>query len=308
MLFLAMFLAGMLVNSQLNQRIRRATLAEEKIKESNYPFLARRIFLESPSDVIINFTDLRTTLQGYTTKFPETIGFYFEYLPTGNSIGVNEKEIFYAASLLKVPMAMQVYKEVEEGTLSFNEKLTIKSENIDKRYGALWQRGTGTEISIAEALKLSVVESDNTAFFVLRDRVKDHNLKRVFDYLDIPQDLVGSRGGVTPKNYSSVLRSLYFSAFLSFESSNSLLELMNEHSSGDLLRRGVPEEIKIANKFGTSNTGDTKDRVFSDCGVVYVPQRNYILCVMIKGADEDTAGVHIGRISRTIYEFIKSVD
>ena len=298
------FFLGLKIGTGLTQGQAQTTAPEVPDK---YPYLARRIFLEDPNDVIINFTSLRRTLQDYVAKFPQKIGVYFEYLPTGNSIGINEKEIFYAASLLKIPMAMAVYKEMELGNISMDEKLTIKLENINKEYGELWKTGAGAELTVKDALKQSVVESDNTAYLVLRDKVKDKNLEEVFNYLDIPRDNINDRGGVSPKNYASILRSLYFSAFLSFENSSSLLELMSVASKNDLLRRGVPREITISNKYGVYSLGDTSKQVYSDCGIVYYPKRNYILCVMLDNTnDEDLADTHIGRISRTVYEFVKS--
>ena len=274
-----------------------------------YPYLAKRIFLENPNDVILNFTSLRDNLRMFADKAPNLIGIYFEYLPTGTTIGVNDRETFFAASLLKTPMVMETMKRIEAGEISENEVLIIEEADIDKGYGDLWKKGVGTKVTVKEAIELSMIDSDNTAYRLLRKRIKDKDLKEVFSYLDIPRDLKGIGGGITAKNYSSILRSLYFSAYLSFDKSNELLRIMSMPSEGDLLGNKLPENIKVANKYGvyTSILIEDQEEVYSDCGIIYLPKRNYSLCVMVQGAtSSETAKKQIIDISETVYEFILS--
>ena len=65
--------------------------------QSLYPLLSKRIFIDNPNDSLINFYPLRTHLREIVAPWDKTFAFYFEYLPTGMSIGVNEKIDFDAA-------------------------------------------------------------------------------------------------------------------------------------------------------------------------------------------------------------------
>ena len=76
---------------------------------SDYPFIAKRLFVENPSDIVLNFTQLRTEVNTYLASSKEKIGVYFEYLPTGNSINANGQEEFFRASLVKLPSVMRAY-------------------------------------------------------------------------------------------------------------------------------------------------------------------------------------------------------
>ena len=67
----------------------------------NYPFLSKRIFTESQNDILINFTPLRQAVRDYVAKQNTEIGVYFEYLPSGTSIGVNDQLEVNIASQLK---------------------------------------------------------------------------------------------------------------------------------------------------------------------------------------------------------------
>src|SRR3989344_1414497 len=169
------FIASLVLNVFLIDKVgkvNKPTQAEEPEADS-YPYLARRIFNENPNDIIINFTDLRQSLREYIGEQNEKIGIYFEYLPNGNSIGINEKEPFFRASLVKVPAVMRAYKLIEEGKLKKNDILTIERVHIDPTYGDLWKRGAGTKITVGEAIRLSISESDNTAYEVKNDRVNN---------------------------------------------------------------------------------------------------------------------------------------
>ena len=108
-----------------------------------YPYLSKRIFAENQNDILINFVPLRSRLKTYVASITEPLGIYFEYLPSGVSIGINEKIETNIASLLKVPLVMAVYKQYELGSLSKNQKLTILAKHIDKRFVNFWTRGEG---------------------------------------------------------------------------------------------------------------------------------------------------------------------
>src|SRR4030067_2267843 len=127
-----------------------------------YPYLARRIFAESPNDVIINFVPLRQKLREYVVVKEGKIGIFFEYLPTGIGIGVNDREAFFRASLVKVPGVMSAYKLIEEGKLTRREQLTVQEYHLDSDYGSLWQHGVGTTISVEEGMRMSPGHSSHT--------------------------------------------------------------------------------------------------------------------------------------------------
>lgn len=308
LLLLLVFACGVGVGAKFFAKQSVAPQTQISEQQNKYPFLARRIFLEDPSDTILNFTNLRTYLRKFADSAPNFIGIYFEYLPTGTTVGINDRETLFAASLLKIPMVMEVMKRIEKGEIKEDEELVIEEEDIDKKYGKLWQKGVGTRLSIREVIKQAIVESDNTAYRMLRRRIEDRDLSEVFAYLDIPRDMAGPGGGITTKNFSSILRSLYFSAYLSYDNSNELLKIMSIPSSDDLLRKAIPQDIKVANKFGVYNTGIPNEEIYSDCGIVYLLKRSYTLCVMVKGANSpETAKQQIVDISKVTYQYVREI-
>lgn len=281
----------------------------QQTPREDYPLLAPRIFAESPNDVVINFTDLRNELQSVMEQEKRLrAGIYFEYLPSGVSIGVNEKESFITASLLKVPFLMGIYKLIEQGALREDQVLTVREQHLDRGFGTLWKKGAGTQLTVGEAIRLAVVESDNTATLVLDDEAPTDLIRQVYNALDIPVTIDVGQPVVSPKNYSSVLRCLYLSCFLDYASSQKLLSLLTETIFDEGLPAGVPDGVPVAHKVGFYEVANAPNRVQSDCGIVYVPKRPYILCVFgeVPKGQEYLITELTREVSKRTYRFVSS--
>lgn len=272
------------------------------------PFLSPKVIVKNQQDLLINFVDLRTKVFSYVDNIPPTdkLSVYFEYLPTGASIGVKEKDPYTFASLLKVPIIMAVYKKIENHELRFENIITIEKNDIDKTFGDLWKKGPGTEITVRDAINEILSNSDNTAKNALGKYIPKSDVDDVFAHLDIPEETDKNSPVVTPKNYSSVLRSLYFATYLSESSSNDILKTLTLSHFDDKIAQPIPNNIAVAHKIGVydNETDTTQIPVFSDCGIIYLPRRPYILCIMAQ-APENHARKYMQDISRMIYSFLK---
>ncbi|MEX2054610.1 MAG: serine hydrolase [Candidatus Andersenbacteria bacterium] len=280
--------------------------------QKEYSYLSKRIFVDNQNDILINFIPLRRAIREYVglankpSSSASTLGVYFEYLPSGTSIGVNEKDEVALVSLSKVPLVMSIYKKIERGNLSKTDILTIKREHLNQDFGELWKRGEGAQLSVEELVQLALVDSDNTAYNVLSDELTAQELNEVYEGLDVQLTLAGESLLVSPKSYSSIFRSLYLSSFLSEQSSNDILNILTTTPFNDKLDAGVPADIKLAHKIGVFEIQDASQDVFIDCGITYVPNRPYILCIFVKGTNEQ-AQQHMSAISKMVYEYIRIV-
>ncbi len=253
--------------------------------------------------MLINFVDLRTSLQTYVDNLKDSVGVYFEYLPSGNSIGVNSGNEYILVSLLKLPVVMAVYKKVEQGKVNLNEELTIEKGDLDSQFGTLYQKGAGTKITVKQAILLTLTNSDNTAKNALGHLISNNNILDVFNSLDIPQDTDKNNPVVSPKNYSSILRSLYLSSYLTRPYSNLMLDDMTKSHFNDKIAQPIPNDIPVAHKIGVHEVVNDVP-IYSDCGIVYLPHRPYILCIMTKAPD-DKAKEYMQTISKLVYDYVR---
>jgi beta-lactamase class A len=266
-----------------------------------YPLLATDVVGNNPNDILINFVPLRNTLEDKFKSVNAKQSFYFEYLPDGTSIRIGADEQLTAASLIKVPLVMNLYRGAELGRVNLDERVTISSDELDNAYGDLYKRGAGFTLTLREAAQYALRDSDNTATHVIFD-----HMKNVLNYdeqslarLDIDQNIEDGQAVITARSYSSVLKGLYFSAYLNNADSQELLKYLAQSSAINRLAKGVPAGVPVSHKIGVYNANWAE----SDCGIVYVPKRPYVICVMV-GLPEDQADQFIAEVSKTVYNFV----
>lgn len=274
--------------------------------QKKYPFVATRVLVDDTKDRLINFIPLRKALRDEVVGYEDNFSIYFEYLPTGVSIGINERTEFDSASLIKVPVAMAFLNAYRKAGLDINEKVRITKDELDDKFGDLWKRGEGAEISLKEALSLLLTESDNTAYKILNNRLTLRDHLEVYEKLDIEIGVDNNRQVIlTTKGYSSILKALYFSSLLEKEDSEYILELLTQSIHKDKLPAPIPKEIPIAHKIGVYT--DETNALYQDCGIVYVPRRPYILCMASLSTDAE-ATARMNKISEIVYRYVTTAD
>ncbi len=306
-LLLAVFLIGISIGVISTNAYKEAKLDKRQLR---YSLLADRVLLGSDKDRTVSFTNLRQEIANYTNANMQntTYSLYFEYLPTGTSIGVNEAKNLVGASLLKVPFAMQYYRALEEGKLQATDTVTIQESNLDSSYGNLYQKGVGYELTLGETVQIMLLDSDNTALRVLAEALNKkagvETIDQVFSFVDLNYESnVEGSTLIGAESYSSILKCLYFACYISKDHSQEVLNLLTRSTFDNRLKRYIPQEgmPTIAHKIGSF--GQTTQ---SDCGIFYEPKKPYLLCIMVNG-DDATASQHIGKLSVIVYEYISGL-
>lgn len=271
---------------------------------SDYPLLARRIFLENPNEPIVNFSNLRSSLNSYFTENNLEGGLYFEYLPTGTSIRIAGEEKEVAASLIKLPAAMELYKASELGKIDLDDEIELRAEWLDSGFGDLYKKGAGYRLTLREAVEIMLRDSDNTALKAISVSMlgKVDQNENPFNFLDADftqnPDFTVSIG---TRSYSSFLKCLYFSCYLSKEHSQEILDFLSNTSFKSRIVEGVDSGVTVAHKVG--NFGQSTQ---SDCGIVYLDRKNYVLCIMLEGPDNEETDKRIATLSKMTFEFLKN--
>ena len=263
---------------------------------------------------IIDFQELREYLTNtYEQREDYMVSIYFEYLPTGANIAVNKDEKIWPASLIKIPVAMSVMKKVQDKKWQIENELVILDEDKDSEYGVLYKEPTGTTLTIQTFLEKTLIDSDNTAHFVLLRNLDGGELEDVYVHLGLddvietlkksPKKETEADNRITAKRYSIFFRSLYNATYLDQEHSELFLEILKQ-APRDLLGNGIPKEIPFVHKTGVR----IDEAVRADSGIVYAHGRPYIITVMIqkkKGVlDEKEVGLLFEDISRKIYHYV----
>lgn len=300
-LFFGIFSLG---RNSVSQAAEAAAEAQEKA--ADYNLLAKRLFTDDPNDSWVNFSTLRKQIDDYYYSNRLSGSIYFEYLPTGTSIRVNGDEQQVAASLVKLPAAMDLYKASELGKVNLNQTITLKEEWLDSQYGDLYKKGAGYQLTLREAVKIMLEQSDNTALKAVSANLGDRlaSDQNAFASLDMDYRLNNDYTvSIGARSYGSILKCLYFACHNDKKDSQEILDYLTNTPYNTRIVAGVEnKDIIIAHKIGT-HFNETQ----SDCGIVYYPKRNYVLCMMIDGAEGDKTDQHLAAISKIVYDFIKNI-
>lgn len=257
----------------------------------------------SDTSAVLHYMDLKPQVESGINKFnaSQNIGLFLQDIQTGAWLGINEREGFVPASLLKVPIAMAVLKKVDRNEIKLTDTIELTEDDLDKEAGTLYQKGAGAKLTVWEAIKIMILTSDNTAKNALKRQLADVELNAIFAHVGIPNPYQPQNGQVvSPRGYSRIFKALYFATFLSPALSEKLLDLATDTQVESLISAGVPPEIQVSHKYGERPDG------IADCGIIYHPKNPYLLCIMTRDVELTSAKSLITSVSKIIFNFVHS--
>lgn len=289
--------------------MRPSQLLQQEGGENPYPLVNPVVTSSLHKHFIINFQDLREKFKTIQAKYPEHTYVYFNYLNNSAWIGLNEREQFTAASLVKIPLAMAIYKAIEEGKLKGTETYSLEDVDLNSAFGDLYKMGAGGTLSLEQLMQIMLTRSDDTAA---------NALYRVFERIGIQNPLndvyaaMGWQfpdGGQSPsyalihvKILSNMFLALYNSTYINPEHSQKILNYLTETPFDKQIVAGVPGGIPVAHKIGLFQTNQT----LSDCGIIYAPNRSYVLCLASQGRSQQNESSFMKDISKAAYDYVMS--
>lgn len=292
-------------------------LSKEVRQKGNYKFINPLLECEEAKDLSFGgLSDLRDAIEEIIESddgklYPEHISVYFRDLNNGPWIGINEREEFTPASLLKVPLMIAYLKQAETDPQLLGKKIAYKpkdpNRNLMENIKPSKTFKYGEFYTIEEILRQMIIYSDNNAAQVLFENVDENFLNSVYSDLgvELPDNLL-AENFITVKEYASFFRVLFNTSYLSRSMSEKALTLLSEVEYKGGIPSGLPADVSVAHKFGERKQDAMVQ--LHDCGIVYYPGRPYLLCVMSRGDDLGALEQIIQDISKVVYEEIRTQD
>lgn len=241
---------------------------------------------------------------------------YFRDLEASEWMGINENELYAPASLLKLPLLITIFKITELYPVTLEQTITYETEleaNLNQTYVPEKTAEVGQTYTISELIELMIVYSDNNATLILQNILSNTNSELwsiIYKDLglDFPAEIDPSADFLSTKAFSYFFRILYNSSYLTEDFSEKALELLSHDRFSDGLAAGIPADVAISEKFGErafKGEDELQDVQLHDCGIIYFPEKPYILCVMTKGGSNfEELSALIQEISSVTYEYM----
>lgn len=116
-------------------------------------------------------TLLAGRLAAVEKHFSGTFAVAARNLATGEEILVDQHRAYPTASTFKVPVMVEVFRQVEAGVFGLDDRVTFSGSDVTRGSGVLRDLGAGLQPTIHDLLMLMTIVSDNTATNMLVNQV-----------------------------------------------------------------------------------------------------------------------------------------
>jgi len=241
------------------------------------------------------------------------LGVTFIDLKSGTILARSENTVFTQASLIKLPVLLELYRQEQEGRLNLSERVPLLERDKVGGEGVLQHMKSGeVRLSLEDLAVLMMAISDNTAANILIDRVgiEKVNQRLVSWGLEKTKlqrrmmDLEARGRGVenlsTPREMATLLRRLHAGELLDAGRTKRALELMNANQAGPFRRR-LPEALEVPHKNGNL------EGIRTAAGLLLIPGCPVAWAIMARGLrDEPAAEEHLSLILKAAYEYFSA--
>ncbi|HEX9060719.1 MAG TPA: serine hydrolase, partial [Clostridia bacterium] len=245
-----------------------------------------------------DYSTLLTSINKYITDKTGKYGIHFISLTNNQEFGISENDGFVAASTVKVPINLYLYKKIASKEVDPNEKITYKECDYEEGTGSIQDEDYGSKYTIDELSRRSIEESDNVAInMLLRYLGSDevNNFKE--SVLKHPVDR--DRNILSPKDMSYFMKDILDFKEKHPKEGEKLLYYLKNTEFNDRIPKYLPSNVAVAHKIGN------QVNVMNDSGIIFA-DKPFILSVFSKDVNEDEACEVIGKIAKMIYDFEES--
>ncbi len=216
------------------------------------------------------------------TELPGEISVYGRDLITDEKWAYQADIPLVAASVIKLPILVEAFRQARDGLLSMDEIFTIRPEQKKPSCGALTYLHDGLTVTLRDLCVLMIIVSDNTATNILIERLgidavnagmralglEKSTLRRLL--FDSEASARGLENTITAEEMGRLLEMLYKGACVSPEADAEMLSILRDQR----LNGKMPfflDDLEIAHKTGEDGG------ITHDVGIVYA-SHPLILC------------------------------
>jgi beta-lactamase class A len=230
---------------------------------------------------------------------------------------------FHAASTIKVAVLVAVFRAADEGRLRLDDSLHVRNRFISVADGSpfhlsrdsdampeLYKR-IGRVAKISELAEGMIVASSNLATNLLLDYVTVEYARNVLRNAQVDgvelrrgvEDHAAHEKGINNQVTANGLLRLLSALrgdFLSAKSKEQAIRILLEQRFDSMIPAGLPAHAVVAHKTGEISTA------CHDMGIVYLPEREPYLAVILTEFDSDRDGRRetVAAISEVIYHSV----
>ncbi|HSR68635.1 MAG TPA: serine hydrolase [Acidobacteriota bacterium] len=270
-----------------------------------------------PNRILAQPGGLPEEVQALIEKSGAEVGLAFRTLDGEMELFINQRERFHAASTMKVPVMIELFRQAEEGWLGLDDPLKVENEFASLVDGSPFSVGEeadqavyarlGGSMPLRELCLHMIAVSSNLATNLLIERLGVENIQSTVEKMgaagmqvirpleDIKAYEKGLSNTTDAQGLFLLMEAIAQEKAVSPRASREMIAILKRQEFVDAIPAGVPEGVEAANKTGEIT------RIHHDAAIVYGP-RPFVLVVLTRGLDDrEASAALIASLTRLVY-------
>lgn len=297
----------------------------------NYPkffFLLCSLFMVYACSNRMTLHKLQDQISSKLAEQPGDFAVAFKDLTTGETLLINEQVYFHAASTMKTPVMIEVYKQAAAGAFSLNDSFVLKNEfksivdsssfsldSTDDSEKELYQH-LGEKRSLYNLVYDMIIMSSNLATNMVIELVNARRVTETMRQLGAKHIQVlrgvedskafkkGFNNVTTANDLMVIYEKMAKGEIVDSASSQAMIKILLNQQFNEIIPARLPKEVKVAHKTGNIT------QVQHDSGIVFLPNgRKYVLVLLSKNWQKEEPAIKaMAEVSEMIYNYVINPD
>ncbi len=247
------------------------------------------------------------SLEEYLEGIPGKLTVYYKNLSTGAVLAHNSEAPMMAASVIKLPVLVETFRQIQAGILKKDQLYVLREEDKLPSCGCLNRMHEGINLTVQDLYNLMIILSDNTAANILIRLLggveaingslaeMGYRTCRVNRLLfDSEASDKGIENYVSGAEIADMLEKMYWGRLVDRQSSQEMQEILKAQRLKNKIPFYFQGCVPIAHKTGED------DGITHDVGIIYGSQP-FILCCMGNGTDCPRFNRFIQKLAWALY-------
>jgi beta-lactamase class A len=263
--------------------------------------------------------DARAEIEARIKKSGADVAVAFRTLDGRDSLLIQPDVEYHAASTMKVPVLVELFRQARAGALSLDDRIPIVNEfhsivdgspfklAIGEDSDADVYKHIGGRLSYRELAEAMITVSSNFATNLIIERLGARKIQQTTDALGasgmhvlrgVEDDKAFQKGlnnTTTARALLTLMAKIAGGAAVDKASSEEMLAILRRQKFNDRIPAGLPPGVPVAHKTGEIS------RIQHDAAIVYA-DRPFVLVILVRGLQDARQGsVLAADITRVLY-------
>jgi beta-lactamase class A len=265
-------------------------------------------------------TALEPKLRKLIAQSGAEVAVAFRSLDGRNEVLIDPDKPFHAASTMKVPVMIELFRQAKAGTLSLDDPLSIRNEFHSIVDGSTYELSVGDDsdkdvyqaigktLTLRQLNEAMITVSSNFAANLLIEKLGVENIRATVkrlgaDGMQVLRGVEDQKAFDKGLNNTTTARGLLVlfdkighGAAVDAKTDADIVAILKRQQFNDALPAGLPAGVAMAHKTGNIT------RIHHDAGIVYA-KKPYVLVVLVRGIEDQKKSAELmAQMSKVVYD------